>query len=249
MQLGLGISPTQPYGVAVPAFTPASISGLQLWLDASDASTLFTDSAGTTAAVADGDPVGCWKDKSGNGMNVLQTDGTKKPILKINQQNNRSVIRSNGINNSLSNSSNNNSLISNKRTFFFAIKKNLLYQNESCVFDVGFCCALTFLSNNVRWYNLSPSSVATSALNMIISITDNGVGSYSDLVINGSAQILSSQQSAPIGNGSFTLFSLDKQSAFFINCDLLECVYYSRALLSQERGNIESYLNNKWSIY
>ena len=50
----LGVGASAP----TTAFSPASIGGLQLWLDASDASTLFTDSAGTTAATADGGVVG-----------------------------------------------------------------------------------------------------------------------------------------------------------------------------------------------
>ena len=62
---------------------PTDIAGLQLWLDASDSTTLFTDSAGTTLATADGDPIGCWKDKSGNGNNVIQSDVSLKPSLKL----------------------------------------------------------------------------------------------------------------------------------------------------------------------
>ena len=57
--LGAGLA------VDVLPFTPASISGLQLWLDASDSGTLFQNSNGTTAAAADGDPVGYWVIKAG----------------------------------------------------------------------------------------------------------------------------------------------------------------------------------------
>lgn len=46
------------------AFSPASLSGLALWLDASDASTLEQTAGGSLAGV--GDPVRRWKDKSGN---------------------------------------------------------------------------------------------------------------------------------------------------------------------------------------
>lgn len=76
-----------------PKSFPLSIAGLQLWLDASDASTLFTDSAGTIAATADGDPVGHWKDKSGNNINVIQSDGLKKPALKSSIKNGKNIVR------------------------------------------------------------------------------------------------------------------------------------------------------------
>lgn len=75
---------------------PTDIAGLQLWLDASDSTTLFTDSAGTTLATADGDPIGCWKDKSANGRHVTNTDGTKKPTLKNAIKNGKNSITFNG---------------------------------------------------------------------------------------------------------------------------------------------------------
>lgn len=87
--LGAGLA------VDVLPFTPASISGLQLWLDASDSGTLFQNSNGTTAATADGDPVGYWGDKSGNGRHAKQNDGARKTSLKIDS---RRSVQFNGTN-------------------------------------------------------------------------------------------------------------------------------------------------------
>jgi hypothetical protein len=80
-------------GMATDGFSPLSISGLQFWVDAADAATLYTDSTLTTLAVSDGDVIGGWKDKSGNSRNALQTDGTKKPLLKLAIQNGRNVVQ------------------------------------------------------------------------------------------------------------------------------------------------------------
>jgi hypothetical protein len=44
-------------------FDPKSIPGLQLWLDAADANTLFSNTGGTTPATVSG-TIGMWKDKS-----------------------------------------------------------------------------------------------------------------------------------------------------------------------------------------
>lgn len=57
-------------GAATPI--PLTISGLWGWWDTSDISTLFQDSAGSTAVTASSDPVGMWKDKSGNARHFLQ---------------------------------------------------------------------------------------------------------------------------------------------------------------------------------
>lgn len=83
-------------------FNPLSIPNLALWLDASDASTLFQDSGGTTAAAADGDVVGYAKDKGTNLWNATQGTALNKPILKLAIQNGRNVIRFDGSNDVLS---------------------------------------------------------------------------------------------------------------------------------------------------
>jgi len=49
-----------------------------LWLDASDASTLFQATTGSVPAAADGDAVGYWLDKSGNNRHASQTSGSNK---------------------------------------------------------------------------------------------------------------------------------------------------------------------------
>ncbi|MGZ6484904.1 MAG: hypothetical protein ACXWQQ_00115 [Pseudobdellovibrio sp.] len=51
---------------------------LVMWFDASDSSSLFSNTACTTAAVDNG-PVACWKDKSGNNNNVTQATPSLQP--------------------------------------------------------------------------------------------------------------------------------------------------------------------------
>jgi hypothetical protein len=75
------------------SFSPLSIPGLALWLDASDASTLFQDDAGTTPAAADTDPVGYWGDKSGNARHAIQATAGSKPTLQTGELNGKNVIR------------------------------------------------------------------------------------------------------------------------------------------------------------
>jgi hypothetical protein len=82
-------------GGASTISVPLTISGLALWLDASDASTLFQAHTGTTPAVADNDVVGYWGDKSGNGKHVTQSTAAYKPVLKLNIQNGKPAILGN----------------------------------------------------------------------------------------------------------------------------------------------------------
>jgi hypothetical protein len=54
-------------------WSPLTPGGCGLWLDASDTSTLFQDSAGTTPVTGGGQSIGLWKDKSGAGHDFNQT--------------------------------------------------------------------------------------------------------------------------------------------------------------------------------
>jgi len=62
-------------------WTPADLTGLALWLDASDAGTLWADTNATTAATNNG-LVARWDDKSGNARHGSQSDTAKRPVLK-----------------------------------------------------------------------------------------------------------------------------------------------------------------------
>ena len=75
MRIGIGahisISGVRP-------LSPKSITGVVLWLDASDISTLYQDSAGSTPVASNADPVGKWADKSTAGKHATQATSTKR---------------------------------------------------------------------------------------------------------------------------------------------------------------------------
>ena len=57
---------------------PASLSGLKLWLDSSDSTTIFSDTALTSLSTS---TVGGWKDKSGNNNHAIQSTSANKPTV------------------------------------------------------------------------------------------------------------------------------------------------------------------------
>jgi len=63
-------------GAVQAAVVPTNVHGNELWLDAADMSTLFTDAAMTTNVSSAGDTVRGWADKSGNGNHATTTDAT-----------------------------------------------------------------------------------------------------------------------------------------------------------------------------
>jgi hypothetical protein len=62
-------------------WTPASVPGLQLWLDGLTG--VYTDAGTTTPAINDGDLVQRWVDQSANANYAQQTTGANRPVLKI----------------------------------------------------------------------------------------------------------------------------------------------------------------------
>lgn len=82
-------------------FDPRKVPGGSVWLDASDAASMFQLSSGSTAVTADGDPVGYIANKFG-GNNALQATTNNRPTYKVNIRNGRSVLRFDGANDSLS---------------------------------------------------------------------------------------------------------------------------------------------------
>jgi hypothetical protein len=67
------------------AFTPSSISGLDLWLDAADGNTLFDATSGGNLVTSDGSAVKRWEDKSGNLKHA--TEATAAPLLEVAEKN------------------------------------------------------------------------------------------------------------------------------------------------------------------
>ena len=79
---------------------PSGINGLELWLDAADSSTLFSDHTFNTSATTD---IGGWKDKSGNNNHATQATSSRKPTYTVSNSllNNKSSVSSSSENGSI----------------------------------------------------------------------------------------------------------------------------------------------------
>lgn len=93
MLLLLGSRVTTPHNLAIPTQT-----NLKEWLWAGAGT--YQDNGLTTPALADGDPVGGWKDQSGAGKDVLQGTTANKPVLRLgaNGIGNRAALSHDGSN-------------------------------------------------------------------------------------------------------------------------------------------------------
>ncbi|MBU6221748.1 MAG: fibronectin type III domain-containing protein [Planctomycetes bacterium] len=110
--VGVGAYTAASSSVTPAAFAPTSIAGLQLWADASDASTLYDATSGGSLVAADGG-VARWQDKSGNSRHFTQATSGSRPLRKTGQQNGLATLRFDGTNDSMS-------IASSTATFKFA---------------------------------------------------------------------------------------------------------------------------------
>lgn len=70
------------------SFNPLSIPGLQLWLSTRYPSSMLQERASeTTLAAANGDPVGTWRDLSGNARHVKAAADSNRPTIATSAQN------------------------------------------------------------------------------------------------------------------------------------------------------------------
>jgi len=74
----------------MPLWTPSQIA-TALWLDGSDASTLFDATAGGSLVAADG-TIARWEDKSGNAKHATQATAANRPLRKLARQNGLDAI-------------------------------------------------------------------------------------------------------------------------------------------------------------
>jgi hypothetical protein len=99
-----------------PNWNPLVLSGLKLWLDANDSSTLFSDTSGLIPA-SSGSTVARWNDKSGMSNYFFQNSSGDRPLFTT-FSSNKSIYF--GTNNMKMTSINNNESTGNSsRTIFF----------------------------------------------------------------------------------------------------------------------------------
>jgi hypothetical protein len=222
------------------SFLPSDIAGLQLWLDANDASTLFQDAAKTTLA-GDGDVIGAWADKSGQVNDATQATTSKKPtrqdgivgglpvvrgdtdddmIISVGALTNETIfaVSSHAVNNA------SGVIIGQPANFFLLYSATVnrveyKYDNQAVLITGGF--------------------VETSPIILVASYD----GTNQNISVNGGAFI-----SSAVGSVSHTFTRLFSRGANVLNGDIAEILVYDSALAAGNIALVNAYLSTKWGI-
>lgn len=217
-------------------FSPKSIAGLQLWLDAADSSTITTATG-----------VSEWRDKSSVGSKWTQATTNNQPATGTQSMNGKNVLVFDGVNDALSASA---PLSTSMPMTMFIVKRIV------AKLDFGMTYAATgynyigqsSTTGKVLWsFNGStfaegPSDVSGSNIVATCVLPSSGLG---DAFINGGTRV-GGNTARPILTGTHYIGRF--QFGNWANLWIAEILSYSAALSSSDRKKVEAYLGKKWGI-
>jgi hypothetical protein len=241
-------------------WTPADIT-TALWLDASDASTMFDATSGGSLVAADG-AVARLQDKSGNANHATQSTSGSRPVRKVSVQNGLDVLRFDGANHWLSGA--NTPLTSNAKTIIAVTKSSngtggTIFQNRAgaglaLVVRALFIAATSFVSgdtvtNNVTvagdfsslWQDFNIASWTQQSSNRAVFYWNNGT-SYATTGIP-------ANEDAGAGYAIGVLRVTDSPNRIqFFPGDYCEIVILNSQATTDTRQRIEGYIAHKWGL-
>jgi hypothetical protein len=244
-------------------FVPTQLAGLQLWLDGSDAGTLYDATSGGSLVAADG-AVARWEDKSGNSRHFTQATSGSRPQRKATSVNGLDCLLFDGSDDILTRSQEGWAHTA-PLNFFVVFRATAFSAAYNALWDfygstVGGVAANTGLikSNGKSAIYLTPTSGADASYDGTGSVTyatgtthlfstvinDGAISTRGDKASDGSASGAWTNRtnlgSDPLQLGASALFNR------YTEIRLCEFIVYNGTLSTEERDSVEDYLTVKW---
>jgi hypothetical protein len=232
-------------GGVTPPFAPTDISGLALWLDASDASTLWADTAGTIPATS---TVARWNDKSGNSNNATQGTGINQPITGSSNINGINAISFDGTNDFFNL---NSDIAPTTSMFYFAVIKCVATANLQALFSGSTAGSPVWRLNQTEQIQIvrraqailtTSSEGLTDATDYIIlSTSRNGLNqTYIDGTVAGGEITTNPAYTQPINQ-----IGLEAMSNYFAS-KLGELFIFTQEPTTEQKNQLGEYVAAKW---
>ena len=230
------------------SFSPLSLSPA-LWLDASDAATLFQSNGGAAAA-ADGDPVGYVLDKSGSANHLIQVTGTSKPTLKLAIQNAKPVIRFDGVNDFFA--------IPNFGTTAQTAKTICWAAKTATVGNIYFIASID--KHLISQRSANSQFRATNGIGYAISGTNTGNSFYQATILHSGTNVTRYEGGTQKGTVSMGVSTGAYDQTHWIArgdgasgntyhaIDFLELLIFPSPLSAENLSAVENYLMVKWGV-
>lgn len=249
----------------IPPGTLFPPSGMQLWLDASDASTIVFNSNSSN--------VSQWNDKSGNGRNVFQTSTANQPFYDPNSLNSKNTIKFiSGFNTLLSNLTSANLLQGVSGWTIFTVARSTNPTGNQNLCTICSDAAATASRASVQYGQVTNNTVsirvrrldadaganveASSAFGLVYGYFtgrcsyDNTTGEiYENGVLMGISTTFLTSGITSTDNGSVGLGSRpDGAGINSLDGSIAEVLVYGSALSDGDRLLVEGYLKTKWGL-
>lgn len=241
-------------GGGAAAFSPASIAGLKLWLDASQ-----------IVGLNDGDAVATWSDSSGLTNDVTQSTGSKKPTYKTAILNSLPVVRFDGSDDFMETSANfgdNNSLSGDLRCSVFIVYRK---SSVSAGYLFGWGTSTIALQavgiyddNSIQQYGFAGGNGLNfnACANSTWFIREfhkspGAINATGETILNGASDLRSGSSSNTPNVRGTDAFRIGRwaEAGLYLNGDVAEVLVYQGSAASYNRTAIRSYLNAKWAVY
>lgn len=229
--------------IASQAFSPNKLSGLQLWLDASDAST----------AIESGGFMSEWSDKSINNNNATQFVGANQPSYKLNDINGLNSV--DFVDVTIRYFTLSSELVLTNLTIIAVfvntvasgaegeILANSTINNQALRFDPDIGSFGRLSANDGS--GLVSFNITSSILNTAVILkSEYEVGSDKSLFLNGAVVAMNSYDGT---------LEIDQVGRLLSGADnmggkLGELIVYDKILTPTESSSVDDYLSNKWGV-
>ena len=230
------------------AFIPTNFSGNVIWIDFSDATTLFTDAARTTLVSTDGASILGVTNLSGSANHAAASASNLSPKYRTNVQNGLSTASFDGTNDFLKM----DNLVTATQ---FTVAGVWRIRGNQTVFNSG--------SNGLNGYQLKATtgcrqitfSGVTDKTDSVISTTafETWVLAHATgatcLIVNGTTASVGNPTNNPTALTASTILGAAACTTGNLNGDIGELILYDSALSLEDRQSLDSYLNSKWAVY
>lgn len=236
-------------------FNPSDIADLEIWLDSSDTSYLFQDAAKTTAVTTNGDPVGCWADRSGNGYDHTVSTTANRPSYDTSTISGGSLFFDHTADSNAGEWLFNDTAKDTITAFFvvevsstltgvlfgFDNSDNKYVHNDAGGTVYGTTPTSSYTNFNVNSYTgfpVSTTSLLSADVNNFYRVNLTQYNPTTATNYTGGSPDgtwIGRRKNAPTDNSPF-------------RGNIAEVITYSRRLSSSEIDSVEDYLNTKWSL-
>jgi hypothetical protein len=216
---------------------PTNISGVVLWLDASQ-----------ITGLADGDPVASWTDLSGSGNSATQATASLRPTFQTSELNGKPGVLSDGTNDLLS-----GPLTAPQPCTVIIVARGATASAKAYRFlitpQATRCDLFNRSGTSARLFAGSEAGGPAWAWQSPAIMFGLFDGASSLIYLNGGSPTTVNPGTGGYTSGNYNLFDFDGTYGYGDAAFIFEVIVYSRKLTQIEVSQVRGYLNNKWSVY